>query len=874
MQQPPKTAIRFLHWFCRHDVVNEIEGDLLEQYQRLPASHGINQLRYWLWVLAFMRPYFINTKHFQLINVLMTRSYITIALRNMHKRPLFSFINIVGLSVGLACVVVIAGYVLFMLSYDRMYENPENLYRLTMRWTDDGVETHTAMTVSPVAAVLEENRQAIKRITRVFPYSGLVSKDGIEKHRETKFCYADSLFFEMFTLPVKQGRRQGALDKPFSVVLTEQSAIKYFGTTNVVGEELIFEDERKAHRFTVTAVIENLPQNTHFNPDFIASFNTLDVIMPWYDNWHYPPMYLYLEAEKGQDIALLEREVQQQIAKHHPPYVKANDRHYFLQPVTDIHLHSNLANEWQPNSKSAYVQTLIIIAIFVLMLACINYINLSTARGVERAKEVGVRKVMGAFRRQLINQFLSESLTTTLISFFLALVMAETLFKLFINPLLAKEISVFTVFSPFYAGIATAILLLVTLLAGLYPAVLLSGFQPASVLKGSAEGVGKKFTFRKLLVGFQFTVSCSLIIGMLIIQNQVSFMRAKNLGFEKERLVAIKLFDRKSTRNYKTLKDQLLNESVVKNASVASTFPLKDGYFGWPVTPEGHTAEEKMNMKAMSGDEDILKTLNLELVDGRDFSDRNSADETQAFIINESAMRMLNWADPINKEFELIFFADSTHLRKGKVIGVVKDFHFESLYNKIEPLVIFVNKHPYYCDYLLVKLGPGDFASSLDVLQKNWKQFNPEKPFEFSIADDDLNKLYMEETKLSKMFSSFTLLSIIISALGLFGLSSYSISQRIREIGIRKVLGASTANLFNLLSREYLLIFVITQVISSSLAWWLSQKWLDGFAYRTHVSLYVFLVTFALGLLLTVLSISLHIFRATRANPINVLKTE
>lgn len=873
MKQPPEEAIKFLHWFCRRDLADEIEGDLREQYAALPESRYMNRLRFWLWVLAFLRPRFIRGTHFQLTTSSMLRNYMVLALRNMRKRPLFSFINIAGLSTGLACVVVISGYILFMLSYDRMYDNAANLYRLTMQWTDDGVEIHTAMTVSPVADVLEGGVRGVKRVARVFPYSGLVSKDGIEKLREVKFCFADSLFFEMFTLPAKHGRLEGALDKPFSVVLTEKSAIKHFGRTDVVDEELIFEDERRAHRFHVTAVIKDLPQNVHLNPDFIASFNTLDVIMPWYNNWHYPPMYLYVEADNNYDRAMLEQALQKQIVSHHPAYVKANDRKYFLQPVTDIYLHSSLASEWQPNSNYAYVQTLILIALFILLLACINYVNLSTARGVERAKEVGVRKAMGAYRRQLVSQFLGEALLTTLLSFALAIMIAETVFTLFVNPLLSKDISVLTAFPPLYAGIAVALFFLVSLVAGLYPAIFLSHFGPISVV-GSVTGVRGKVTFRTILVGFQFTVSCLLIIGMLIIDDQVSFMRNKKLGFEKEQLVAIKLFDRKSTRNYSQLKDQLIRESIVKSVSVASTFPLKDGFYGWPITPEGHTAEEQMNMKAMSGDEDIVKTLNLELIAGRDFSTRTGADEAQAFIINKAAARMLRWTEPIGKEFQLTFFADSAHQRKGKVIGVVNDFHFESLYNQIEPLVIFVNKHPYYCDYLLVKLGPGNLAASLDLLEQNWKEFNPDKPFEFSLADDELSNLYTEERKLSKMFSSFTLVSLLISALGLFGLSAYSISQRTKEIGIRKVLGASAGSLYHLLSQEYLLIMVISQIISWPLAWALTNQWLDGFAYRTDVSLGVFLITLVIGFLLGLLSVSMHIFRATRANPTSALRTE
>ncbi len=875
MASPPRWPINLLHSLCNPGLVEEIEGDLNEDYYRRLETKGRRYASalFCLEALAFLRPQLLK-RRFTLIQTTMIRSYIILSVRSMIKKPLFTLINLFGLTLGLASVLVIAGYVLFMLSYDKQYPSANNLYRVTLNWKNDGVQQHTATAFSPVASALDKTIHGVKRVSRVYPYSGLVSKDGIDKTREARFCYADSLFFEMFPMTFQQGHMGSALKTPFSVVLTERMANKYFGTVEVLGKELRYEDERGSYRFNVTGVIDNLPQNTHFNPDFIASLTTLDKIMPWYNNWFYPPMYVYVEAQSGYDARQLESQISAAITKTHPNYIKSGDREYYLQPVTDIHLHSNLVEEWQANSNYIYVQILTVVAALILFLACINYVNLSTARSAERAKEVGVRKVMGAIRRQLIGQFLGESFVTALIAMILAFGLAELIFRFYLNDLLEKDLSIYTLFEPVHLITAFGGLIGLTLVAGMYPAFFLSMFRPASVLNNSQSKTGGGLMLQRSMVAFQFVVSCLLIVGMLTIEKQTSYLREKRLGFEKDQLVAILLFDRKMGPKYQALKSRLLSESVVKHVAVSSGFPLREGFNGWPVTPEGHTAEERMSMKSLGGDVDLVKTLNLEIIAGRDFSADNPADTTQAFIINEAAAKSLNWNDPVGKDFELIFYARGENRRKGKVIGVVKDFHFESLYNKIDPLVIFVNTHPFYCDYLLVKLNPGNIAKSMAALQTGWKDFSADKPLEYIIANDDLSDLYRQESKLSSMFSSFSALSVIVSCLGLFGLSAYAISRRIKEIGIRMVMGASVRDLFGLLSREYLLLVFLAQLLAWPLAWWLTGEWLSSFAYKVDVPLTFYLISLAACFVLAMVSISVHILRAVRISPIKTLRIE
>jgi putative ABC transport system permease protein len=874
MTRPPKWPIAILRWLCKPGFVEEIEGDLTEDYYRRVETkrRTYATIMFCIESLAFIRRRLLRSD-FTLIGTTMMRSYITMSWRSMVKKPLFTLINIFGLTAGLASVVVISGYILFTLGYDQQYENADRVYRVTLKWVKEESEQHTAMAFAPVATALDKTLHAVKNVVRVYPYSGLVSVDGTDKIRESRFCYADSLFFDMFPMRVLHGEPSTALTAPYSVVLTERMAIRYFGSSDIVGRELQFEDERAAYKFNVTAVIEDVAQNTHMNPDFLASMSTLDKIMPWYNSWHYPPMYVYIEAA-GTDQAQLQLDIDKQIKSTHPEYIPENERTYITQLVTDIHLHSNLANEWQANSNYVYVQILMVVAALILFLACINYINLAIARGTERVREVGMRKVMGAVRRQLMTQFLGESFVTALIAMILAVGLAEIVFKFYLNDLLEKNLGVFTLFSSVHILSSLGGLVLLTVLAGIYPAFFLSRYRPVSMLRGDISKTKSGLILQRSMVTFQFVVSCLLIIGMIIIGRQTTFMREKRLGFDKDQLVAIRLFDRKMGSRYNAFKDQLMSESVVRHVAVSSAFPMKDGFHGWDITPEGHNANERMTMKSLSGDQDLIKALKLKITAGRDFSYDNAADSTKGFIINEAAARSLNWPDPIGKEFELTFYSSKHEERKGKVIGVVKDFHFESLYNSIDPLVIFVSTHPYYCDYLLVRLAPGNLASSIAVLEAEWKKFSADKPFEFFIADDDLNSMYKSEMKLSSMFSSFTALSIIVSCLGLLGLSAYTISRRLKEIGIRRILGASIGSVFLLLSKEYLLLVLLAQAVAWPLAWWFATEWLAGFAYKVDVPLDVFLITLMAGVLLGTLSICLHIFRAVRASPAETLRIE
>ncbi|MEO1052718.1 MAG: ABC transporter permease [Bacteroidota bacterium] len=804
----------------------------------------------------------------------MIRNYIKIAFRSLWKNKIYSFINVTGLAIGLACVLVIVVYVQSELSYDRYNEHHEDIYRVTQHWINDGAQTHSATTQAPPAVVIRGNLADVDKVTRVYPYSAFISIDKQNKIKENSFCFVDSTFFDVFTMQPIIGNMETALDNPFSVVLTKKMANRYFGRIDVLGEELFYEDERRSYSFNVTAVIENIPQNSHFAPDFLASLNSLETMMPWYNNWHHPPMYTYIKSVSGADEEVLNQEVRDLIMSNLPDYEKGQ-RDYELQKLTDIHLKSDLAEEWQANSNYTYITMFSLIAVFILLIACINFMNLSTAQATRRAQEVGVRKVLGAAKFQLIKQFLGESFFNTFFSFIFAFGIAELVLTYVFNQVIDKELSLFFLLQwPNWFYVLTT-LILVSVLAGLYPAFYLSAFKPIVTLKGSKSKTRGAARLRKGMVIFQFFISCLLIIGTVIVYQQVDFLRNKKLGFDKEQVITIRLVDRYAQINYRNLKNEILKESGVINVAMSSTLPGKPDFNVWEIEPEGITSDKEIVMKSLGSDEDFLKTYDIPIVEGRDFIEGNISDSIGGFILNEAAVEKFGWEnDPIGKQFALYHHTNQRNKKVGQIIGVAENFHFQSLHAQIEPLVIFINKHQYYCDYLSVRLAPGNWSEAIAMLEQKWQAFHPDKPFEFAILDSELDELYHSEIKTGKIFSSFAVLSIIVSCLGLFGLSAFSAQQRTKEIGIRKVMGASIFHILKMLSKEYVILILAANLVAWPLAWHLSQKWLANFAYHINIGWGFFVITLVLAVIIALITVSYQSMKAALTNPVETLKSE
>lgn len=805
----------------------------------------------------------------------MLRNYFIITFRRLLKNRAISLINVSGLSIGLACVITLVAYVRLELSYDKFHSKSEDTYRITTDWINDGSHEHSAQTFSALAPILNENLTGLAKAVRILPHTGLVSMDKVNKQRESRFCFVDSTFFDVFDFQVKTGTLAGALDNPYALVVTEAAAIRYFGTTDVLEKDLYFEDNRMAQSFHITAVIKDMPQNSHFKVEFMASFSSLQNLWPSaVANWYYPPMYLYIQMTGGQSIESIDTQLKTIAGKHLPDYVQEEKRTFLAQKITDIHLQSALQNEWEANSNREYVNLFSMIAAFILFIACINYMNLSTARSSQRAAEVGIRKTMGSARNQLVRMFLTESLVTAVVAFVLALLLVNVIAIPFFKDQFQIELSYDFLFHGFNSLYLLAAILLISLCAGLYPALFMSSFRPLQALKGNDHGAGSVLGLRKGLVVFQFFISAFLLVSVFVVIRQIDYLRNKSLGFDKDHVVTITLSDRESQQNYNVLKDLLLRESFVRQATVSASLPAGEDFYGWEVVPEGLEDRKNMILKTVSSDEDFIKTYDIKIVAGRDFSKDILTDKEQAFILNQAAAKKFEWDNPIGKEFQLTFYTNDNVIRKGKVIGVVEDFHFRSLYHKIEPLVMFINTHWYYTDFLSVKLAPGNIHEQVERLKGIWTSFNPDKPFEFAFLDDELDKLYQTEQRTSSLLAAFTGLSIFISCLGLFGLTSFSVQQRTKEIGIRKVLGASVFSLLKLLTKEFVLLVLVGNVIAWPLAWYGTSQWLNKFAYRIDVELAIFLVAGGAILLIAIITVGIKAMRTALMNPVDSLRYE
>lgn len=803
----------------------------------------------------------------------MLRNYFTIALRVIKNKPIYSLINVIGLSVGISAVLIIMSYVKLEKSYDNFHTQHEDIYRVTMESHDDGSLVKSAQTNGPLAERIADDAPGIDKVVRIYPHfqSMYIGSNDSDKRKIDRFLFADSTFFEVFDFKLVKGSPENALKRPFDVIITEQEAIRIYGSTNVLGRTLRFEDESDIHLFNVSAIMENIPQNSHFKFGIIASFSSMKRVVPYYNNWYHPPLYTYVklhpEAVKSQVTQIIQQAFEN--AKDHNPTDK---RIFELQALDDIHLYSNLQDEWEANSNATFVNMFILLAIFILLMACINFINLTTAQATERIKEVGVRKVQGSSKNQLLTQYLYETLIIVILSFVISLGLSEVALLTIFNDVSGKTLSINSLLKGINIVYAMFGLILISVLSGLYPALYLSNLTPISIFQQKVLGKRKGLGLRKLLVIFQFFFTSTLMMGTLIIIQQTNLMRNMELGFDKDHIIALKMPDRVAQKNYQNFVDQITKQSTVSSASLSATLPGKDGFHGLTVIPEG--SDKSINIKSLGVDEGFIETYGVKLLEGRNFSKDIIADEDNAIIINESAAKLLGWNDALGKEIELTIYVDGPVTKNLKVIGISTDFHYQSLYNKVEPLVMYINKHPYYSDYVSVKFTNSNLISSVNTLQKTWDNFHPEKPMDYVFLDDSLNELYQSEFKRSTFFKIFTILSILISALGLVGLSAYSVRLRVKEIAIRKVLGSNVIGIFKLLTQEYIVLIFIANIIAIPTVWYGSSAWLDTFAYRTEFTFWIPVIIFINVLAIAFVSIGYHIFKVSRINPVLSLKQD
>lgn len=806
----------------------------------------------------------------------MFKNYLKIAWRNLARNKSYAFLNIFGLATGLACCILISLYVIHEWSYDKFHDNYDELYRVVESMEVDGELETYASTYSALAPSLKATFPEIEAITHIYPFSGLITGPDNSKYQEDNIILADSSFLEMFSFKLIEGNRKTALVNPNTVLITQKAAIKYFGNESPVGKTLSLKDSRNTVELQVTGLIETAPSNSHIQFDYILSYETLRSMRSWeYNVRYYPPMYTYAKVASPKDVSSIESYLPSFATQYYGEDNQAQYNNSFaFQPLADIHLRSSLQNELSINFNITYIYLFLAISIFILIIACINFMNLATARSLKRAREVGMRKTLGALRPQLMGQFLSEAVIMTAFGLVLAVILVEAFIPYF-NSMSGKTLS-FDVFSSIESVLVLlGLMLIVGIVSGSYPAFYLSSFTPIQSLKGEKTKQGKSsILLRQGLVVFQFFISTTLIFATIIVVKQLDFLKNERLGFDKDQVVMIHMRETQDQINASSLKQEMLAIPGIKSISATSGVPgLGGGISGFMAIPESNKADSGI-VQTLTVDFGYVETLGLELIKGRDFSEDYGTDESSAFIINESTAKKFGWNNPVDEELTLNYWVSDLVSKKGAVVGVVKDFQYHSLHNSIDPVLLHVSKQTFYHDYMAVKLSTSDIESVIGNIQKKWKAFNPDRPLEYTFLDNTFDALYKSENQLSKIFNAFAFVAVLIACLGLFGLASYSTEQRVKEIGIRKVLGAKVSDIVTLLGREITLLIGLALLISLPLAYYLTNSWLNNFAERVDITIWLFILSAGSILIIAWVTISFQTIKTALMNPVKSLKSE
>ena len=797
----------------------------------------------------------------------MLKNYLRVALRNLLKNKIYSFINITGLAVGMACCILILFFVRDELSYDNFHQKAERMYRATMEATYGGQHFEIAVTPSIVAPMLQREFPEVENTVRLYnatKFGPVVVRAGDKQLQEKRFYYADSTLFNIFTFPMIYGDPQTALVRPNTIVLTQSTARKYFGDENPLGRSI---NINNTWDFEITGVMQDIPHNAHLQFDLAASYTTLRQNWAVNETWESANLFTYFLLKENQSIAMMEEKLPALIDRSLGEGFKAagNSINVNFMPVQRIHLYSQL--EGETNSDIVYVYIFSIIAILILLIACVNYMNLATARSARRAQEVGLRKVLGAFRKQLAGQFFGESALVT----FLALVFAIVLVHLvlpFFNLLSGKQLVINYLEMPLLIPALLGFCILVSLIAGSYPALFLSAFQPIKVLKaGTSSRV--RSSFRNKLVVFQFVVSIALIISTVVISNQLDFFRNKKLGFDKEQVLILNINDKALRQDYPALKKELLQHSGVVSVSATSGYP-GNVLGGYTMSAQGLAEMDFPSVVGLTVDGDFVETAGIELIAGKGLPKTYNPEQGYFYLINEAALKRIGW----QKDEAIGRWVNLHGGRRGELVGITKNFHFASLHSAIEPLAMFLSPKSYDYDYLLVKLNTSDIRHTVNLIEQTWEKMVFHRPFEYTFVDQEFEALYRSEDRLSQIFILFTGLAVLIACLGLLGLISFTAEQRTKEIGIRKVLGASVSSIVVLLSKDFLKLVFISIFIAVPIAYLAMQQWLQEFAYRIDIGISTLVFSGILALLIALLTVSYQSIKAALSNPAKSIRYE
>lgn len=811
----------------------------------------------------------------------MFKNYLKIAWRNLKKNKAFSAINISGLAIGLSCFLLIALYVADELSFDRYNSNAENIYRVNCDLTFNGSTLRLPVASDMLGSTLKKDYPQVKEFTRIFASGSKQIKLGNNFINQSGVPHVDSTFFNVFTLPVIQGDTRTALNEPNTVVITASTARKFFNTTDAIGKTIETTDNGKTI-YKVTAVIQDIPENSHFHFDYL--FSMKNVNYPW-GTYISNNFFTYLVLQPGTDYKAFEKKAfPEYLTRYVFPEAKqimqvssveefekaGNKLSYSLVPLTKIHLYSTDRDfELSPSGNIQYVYIFSAVAIFILLIACVNFMNLTTARSANRAKEVGIRKVLGTDRSNLMTQFLCESILMVAMSLVIAIGLVNIFLPSF-NHIANKSIEMKALLSPVILVSILVLPILVGLLAGSYPAFFLSAFKPSEVLKGKLKLGSRSGFLRSFLVIFQFATSLILIIGTVIIYDQLHYIQNTNLGFNKSQVLIINdayALD----KNEEVFKNEILKMPGVTGGTISAYLPVSSSRSDYTYSKDAvMTSKNGINIQVWTIDYDYLKTMGMQLAEGRNFS-RDFGADSSAVIINETTAQLLGYKDPIGKKFYSIDGIGKTILTPLDIVGVVKDFHFESLRQHIGPLCFRLGHSTGLASF---KISSSNIPGLLKDVENKWKTLAPGKPFSFRFMDDSFDEMYRAEQRVGTIALIFSALAIMIACLGLFGLSTFIAEQRTKEIGIRKVLGANVSGIVQLLSKDFVKLVIIAFVIATPVAWYFMNHWLQDFAYRIKIEWWIFAFAGLVAMSIALATVSFQAIKVALTNPVKSLRSE
>lgn len=881
MKGPPRWALRFLRWFCRPDLLEDVEGDLLERYHMRISQAGRHKAeRYFTkQVILLFRPGIIKSPRLGLLrnNNGMLKKYLQFASRQLLHAKNYAVINIFGLAVGIAACLIILLYINEEWSYDAFHEDVDTIYRLTTIETeDDGVVRHLANAYPPLAPLLASTYPELEQVCRYFPMNiSVKNPENNVLNQEDHFFFADSVFFDLFSFRFERGHPATALDQPNAVVLTRSTARRYFKDQDPIGKSLLLEGNMDVR---VAGVIEDIPSNSSLQFDFVAAMPMVRKVMgDWalhpQHSWHYPPMYTFAKVANRDDGERLEASMDQFAANHLSPRLAAQ-KSFRMQPLRKMHFET-LEGDLEPATHPSVLHILLAVAFLILAIGCSNYINLALSKGIQRFREIGMRKVLGANNRHILTQLSVESFCYLTIALLLALIIVVTVLPHF-NNIMDRELGLWSNGSWYLAAGTLAVLGLMGLVNAFFPFLAVSNFELNNVIKGAkglTAGLEGGSLIKNGFVVFQFVTAIILLIATFTIQQQLHFIQQKNLGLQAEQVMIVPIRDDSIQNNFQVAKESFMRIPGVTAVSAISNFPWDRGYYNFQSTISGQGKSVEANLQTLLVAEDFIPAMQMEMVQGRPFSKDFISDANNAFILNEAAAKKFNIQTLDGLRINMAGVAEGEP-KTGEVVGIVKDFHLKSLHHEMEPVVLTVAPMTYFLDNFVIRLQTDDLEQYISQISEVWQSEISERPFEYFFLDEAFNEFYLKESRLAKIFSYFAILAFIIAGLGMFALAAYLSERRMKEMSIRKILGAAILDIIGLLSRDFVRLVLIAIVIATPLAWLGMNYWLQDFAFRINLQWWVFVGAGAITLFIAVGTVSIQGLKTARVNPVESIKQD